>query len=142
VLPLPQKTHGRQIMLVADEDVARSSDWPGSFMWFIDIEDETNPVPLSTFQLESVDGTPRPPRSGCHQPVEEFEGTDIPVAWFSEGLRIVDASNPHHPKEVAYFVPPVPKDQERVQSNDVCLDSRGLIYLVDRYRGLHIVERT
>ncbi|MDH5747942.1 MAG: hypothetical protein OEY85_01395 [Rhodospirillales bacterium] len=141
VLPLPRRLQGRDVMLVADEDVARPDDWPGAFMWLIDIEDETNPVPLSTFQLDHVDGSSRPPRSGCHQPVEEFEGTEIPVAWFSEGLRIVDVSNPHSPKETAYFVPPVPEGEERVQSNDVCLDDRGLIYLIDRCRGLHILER-
>jgi hypothetical protein len=28
-----------------------------------------------------------------------------------------------------------------VQSNDVCFDDRGLIYLIDRTRGLHILER-
>ena len=71
----------------------------------------------------------------------DFEGVEFPVAWFAEGLRIVNVANPHHPTEVGYFVPPVPEGQERVQSNDVCLDDRGLIYLVDRYRGLHILER-
>jgi hypothetical protein len=29
---------------------------------------------------------------------------------------------------------------ERVSSNDVTVDSRGLIYLVDRVRGLDIIE--
>lgn len=141
VLPLPEKPHGRSVLLVADEDVARPKDYPGAFIWFMDIEDETNPVPISTFQLEHIDGTPRPVASGCHQPVEDFEGVEFPVAWFAEGLRIVNVANPHHPKEVGHFVPPVPPGQERVQSNDVCLDERGLIYLVDRYRGLHILER-
>jgi len=28
-----------------------------------------------------------------------------------------------------------------VQSNDVTVDERGLIYLLDRVRGLHILER-
>ena len=32
--------------------------------------------------------------------------------------------------------------QERVQSNDVTVDDRGLIYLLDRVRGLSILERT
>ena len=30
----------------------------------------------------------------------------------------------------------------RVQSNDVTTDDRGLIYLLDRLRGLTILERT
>jgi len=29
-----------------------------------------------------------------------------------------------------------------IQINNVEVDDRGLIYLIDRYRGLHIVERT
>jgi hypothetical protein len=107
----------------------------------MDLINETNPVPISTFQLDYVDGKPRPLTSGCHQPVEEFEDDDIPVAWFSEGLHVVNVSNPHRPVEVAHFVPPVPPGQKRVQSNDLCLDDRGLIYLVDRFRGLHILER-
>jgi hypothetical protein len=28
-----------------------------------------------------------------------------------------------------------------VCSNDVCVDDRGLMYLVDRGRGVHILER-
>jgi hypothetical protein len=28
-----------------------------------------------------------------------------------------------------------------LQSNDVTVDDRGLIYLLDRVRGLHILER-
>ena len=31
---------------------------------------------------------------------------------------------------------------DRVSSNDVTVDDRGLIYLLDRRRGLTIVERT
>ena len=39
-------------------------------------------------------------------------------------------------------MPPVPPGAKRVQSNDVCFDDRGLIYLIDRTRGLHILERS
>lgn len=142
VVAMPQTIQGRQFMLVADEDIRRPEDVPGAFVWLYDIEDETNPVPVSTFQLPWIDGAPRPERSGCHQPVEEFEGTEVPVAWFSEGVRVIDFANPHRPGEVAYLVPDPLGGQERIQSNDVYLDDRGLIYVIDRFRGLHIVERT
>ena len=46
------------------------------------------------------------------------------------------------PTEVGHYLPDVPRGCERVSSNDVTLDSRGLIYLVDRQRGIDIVERT
>jgi hypothetical protein len=68
--------------------------------------------------------------------------TEIPFAWFAYGLRIVDVKNPHAPREVAHFMPDVPEGTDRVSSNDLTLDDRGLIYLLDRRRGLTIVERT
>ena len=42
--------------------------------------------------------------------------------------------------EVGYYVPDVPEGCERVSSNDVTIDARGLIYLVDRQRGIDIIE--
>ena len=108
----------------------------------VDITDEKHPQPISTFQVEDMPNTPQPRMTGCHQPCEIVTGTEIPVAWFAYGLRIIDISKPHALKEVAYYVPDVPPGSERVQSNDVTVDDRGLIYLLDRVRGLHILERT
>jgi hypothetical protein len=79
--------------------------------------------------------------SGCHQPSERFTGTVIPFAWFAQGLRLVDISDPFAPREVGHFLPS-PLDGERVSSNDVTIDDRGLIYLVDRIRGVDIIETT
>ena len=132
---------GRQIMLVADEDVLRVGAGVPAFLWVVDITDETRPVPFASFQVDGLDGSPQPEYTGCHQPCEEVRGTEIPVAWFAHGLRIVDIANPRAPREVASFVPPVAEGAERVCSNDVCYDSRGLLYLIDRHRGLHILER-
>src|SRR4029078_1631635 len=139
---LPFPLHGKRIMLAADEDVAKTAPGPPSFMWLGDIPHERHPVPISTFQVTGVDGEPQPEFTGCHQPCEKVTGTEIPVAWFAYGLRIIDISNPHSMKEVAYYMPDVPPGSDRVQSNDVTMDDRGLIYLLDRVRGLHILERT
>jgi len=38
-------------------------------------------------------------------------------------------------------MPDVPSGTQRVCSNDVYVDHRGLIYLIDRNRGLSILER-
>jgi len=143
-LRIPFKIKGRDFMVVTDEDVFRQEDYhpyPASFMWLVDITDEKHPMPISTFQVESIPDTPQPRMTGCHQPCEIVTGTEIPVAWFAQGLRIVDIANPHALKEVAYFMPDVPPGSDRVQSNDVTVDDRGLIYLLDRVRGLHILER-
>ena len=53
----------------------------------------------------------------------------------------MDIADPHAPREVAHFLPAVPEGSSRVSSNDVWVDERGLIYLIDRGRGLHILER-
>ncbi len=140
-LPLPFPLHGRRIMLAADEDVAKTAPGPPSFMWLVDITDERHPVPISTFQVPGVDGEPQPEFTGCHQPCERVTGTEIPVAWFAHGLRVVDVANPHAPREVAHFLPEPPAGHSRVSSNDVEVDGRGLLYLIDRGRGLHILER-
>jgi hypothetical protein len=91
--------------------------------------------------VDEEDGSPKQDYTGLHQFCEEIRSTEIPIAWFAHGLRVVDIANPHAPKEVASFMPDVPAGAARVQSNDVCFDDRGLIYLIDRTRGLHILER-
>ncbi len=141
-LPIPFDIRGRRYVLVADEDVFRPTDAVPAFMWMVDITDETRPVPVGSFQVEGIEGKPQhPTMTACHQPCEKVTGTEIPFAWFSRGLRIIDIANPHTPREVAHFMPDVPEGSDRVQSNDVTLDDRGLIYLLDRLRGLTIVER-
>ena len=141
-LPVPFALRGRRVMLVADEDVVRLGPASPSFLWIVDITDETRPIPFASFQVGEEDGTPKQDYTGLHQFSEEVRGTEIPIAWFAHGLRIVDIANPHAPRETASFMPPVLVGAARVQSNDVCYDDRGLIYLIDRTRGLHILERT
>ena len=141
-LPIPRKLKGRDIMVVADEDVAKLRPHAPAFSWIYDITDETNPLPISTFQVPGLDpdGAPQPPMTGCHQPSERFSGSIIPFAWFAQGLRLVDIADPFAPKEVGHFLPDPPAGAERSSSNDVTIDDRGIIYLIDRIRGVDIIE--
>ncbi|HKH01194.1 MAG TPA: hypothetical protein VKB08_10805 [Bradyrhizobium sp.] len=143
-LRMPQKLRGRDIMVVADEDVAKLWPAPPSFAWIYDITNERTPTPVATFQVPGLDpdGTPQPPMTGCHQPSERFIGNILPFAWFAQGLRLVDISDPFQPREVGHYLPEPPLGAERASSNDVTVDERGLIYLVDRVRGLDIIETT
>ena len=138
---VPFPINGRKLMLVADEDVAKIGVGPPAFLWLVDITDETRPTPFSSFQLDHLGDKEAPPMTGCHQCVEKITSAEVPVAWFANGLRVVDISKPHAPKEVARYVPDTPPGSRRVSSNDVFVDERGLIYLLDRVRGLHILER-
>ena len=145
LVPIPFAIHGQRWMLVADEDVlpkklAEPCQMPAA-LWMVNITDEKKPVPFSSFQVEGLDGTVHPEQTGCHQPVEHIRGMEVPCAWFNQGLRIVDISNPRCMKEVASYLPDPAPGQTKVVSNDVFQDDRGLIYLADRYGGLSIVER-
>ena len=92
--------------------------------------------------MDGVDpeGAPAPTMSGCHQPSERFSGTVIPFAWFAQGLRLVDVADPFRMREAGHYRPNPPRGFERVSSNDVTIDSRGLVYLVDRQRGIDIIQ--
>lgn len=141
-LPVPQLLKGRKIMVVADEDVAKLRPSPPAFTWIYDITDERLPLPIATFQVPGLDrdGSPQPAMTGCHQPSERFTGTVIPFAWFAQGLRLVDIADPFAPREVGHFLPDPPAGEERASSNDVTIDDRGLIYLIDRINGVDIIE--
>jgi hypothetical protein len=141
-LVVPQPLKGRKVMVVADEDVAKLRPSPPSFAWIYDITDETNPLPIATFQVPGLDphGAPQPQMMGCHQPSERFRGTVIPFAWFAQGLRLVDISDPFAPQEVGHYLPDPPPGETTASSNDVTIDDRGLIYLVDRIEGVDIIE--
>ena len=141
-LAMPERIKGRDIMVVADEDVAKLWDCPPAFTWIYDISTETNPVPISTFQVPDldVDGSPQPPMMGCHQPSEKIVGNIIPFAWFAQGLRLIDISDPYQPKEAGFFKPDAPPGFELASTNDVTVDDRGLIYIIDRQNGVDIIE--
>lgn len=141
-LPIPQKLKNRSIMVMAQEDVAKLYPSPPAFAWVYDITEERLPTPISTIHVADVDwdGSPREQMTGCHQPSERFNGTIIPFAWFAQGLRIVDIADPFAPKEIGHYVPDAPQGFQRVSSNDVTIDQRGLIYLLDRQRGIDIIE--
>ncbi|MFE0753603.1 LVIVD repeat-containing protein [Inquilinus sp. NPDC058860] len=141
-LPVPQLLKGRKIMVVADEDVAKLRPSPPAFTWIYDITEERLPLPIATFQVPGLDpdGAPQPAMTGCHQPSERFTGTVIPFAWFAQGLRLVDIADPFAPREVGHFLPDPPAGEERASSNDVTIDDRGLIYLIDRINGVDIIE--
>jgi hypothetical protein len=140
-VPVPFEINGRKLLVVADEDVFHLFPGPPAFIWIVDITYEERPVPFATFQIDALDGTPQPKATGCHQPIEKITGTEIPAAWFAHGMRIIDIGLPRAPREVAYFVPDPAPGEKRPSSNDVFVDDRGLIYLVDRVRGFHILER-
>ncbi|MNC91827.1 hypothetical protein D3C83_81550 [compost metagenome] len=55
-------------------------------------------------------------------------------------MRIVDIADPTAPQEVGYFIPEPAPGKVAPQTNDVDVDEKGLVYIVDRYSGFDILE--
>jgi hypothetical protein len=141
VLPLFEKN----LLVVSDESTQdAAADWP-KLVWIVDAREESNLVPISTCPLPPPeDFAHRGGRYGAHN---LHENRPAPGSWISEtvvvgtffngGVRAFDVSDPFRPQEVAYHVPPTPRNSTRgaIQLNDVFVDERGIVYSVDRFTG-------
>jgi hypothetical protein len=138
----------RPYLIVTDEARASKKYWDSQFMWIVDIRDETNPVPLSTWFPEREKYFDREGRFGAHNIVEHI-AADGPlkdivfITYFNAGLRAVDVSDVLRPREVGFYLPARADGQREIQANDVGTDKYGRLYLIDRWDGgMHIVEYT
>ncbi len=136
-LPIPWKLLDRDILVVADEEAVKKRPDPPAFLWFYDITDEKQPIPISTHFLPRVDA---PGKVGAHQPAEQVYDNILFVTYFSAGLRMLDISNPYAPEEIGYYVPRPGKGQKAPMSNDVFRRDDAMLFLIDRFDGLEILE--
>jgi hypothetical protein len=151
VMPVSERIKGRRIAVAIDEeDQAQSANEEqarrGRAHACILTFDATDPAaikPLGQFQVSELDSPfSRTPgaRFGAHQFCERVSGTIVYATWFGGGLRVLDVADPFSPKELGWFIPEPVGGRSAPQTNDVALDERGLIYLVDRNVGFDIVE--
>ena len=141
VLPVRIPVAGRRIAVAVDEEHEHIPGQPHAGLWVFDVTDLGNIRPLSLFQVSELDSPwSRRGRFGAHQFQEHLSDTLVYVTWFAGGLRIVDVADPTLPREVGHFIPEPGAGQTSPQSNDVDVDKRGLIYLLDRDQGLDILE--
>ena len=107
-LPVPFPLRGRRVMLVADEDVVR----PGRLAGLpLAGRHHRRDAPDSVRELPGRGGGrhAKPDYTGLHQLCEEIRSTEIPIAWFAHGLRIVDIAEPARAARGRLFMPPVPE---------------------------------
>jgi hypothetical protein len=129
----------------------------------VDVTDETKPLSVANYQVREADGAfcERGGRFGAHASHENF----TPIyyrrvmffSWFNAGVRAVDIRDPYRPREIASYIPATTEKTaarclktaagERckiaIQTNNVEVDDRGYIYIVDRANtGMHILELT
>jgi hypothetical protein len=144
-LPISRKIRDRNWLIVFQESLLPYNQEGLKLMWIVDISEEENPVSVSTFMVPTKGYELNKGRFGPHQPHEDLNASDdlIYAAWFSGGLRIINIANPYRPSEVGHYLPPIPKNQEFIQTNDAFVDDRGLVYIIDRLnRGLDILRYT
>jgi hypothetical protein len=137
--------------------------------FLVDITSEAAPWNLSTFRVPDADFCGKGGRFGAHAMTELFYppyyGKLAIFSWFNAGTRIFDMRDPFAVQEVAYFIPApnentmafcadgvshpagdpkiTPACTKVIQTNNVELDDRGLIYSADRAgTGLHIIRLT
>ena len=138
--------------------------------FLVDISNEATPWPISTFRVPENPGDycGRGGRFGTHAVAESFYppyyGKIAIFSWFNAGTRVFDIRDPFAVQEVAYFIPApnkftmsfcpedgvshpagdpkiTPSCQKVIETNNVEVDDRGLIYSADRAgSGLHIMR--
>jgi hypothetical protein len=151
VMPLPARIGGRRIAVSIDEEdqaqsaseeQARRGRLHAGLATF-DVSDPAAIKPLGLFEVSELDSPfarMEGARFGAHQFHEAMTGTLVYAVWFSAGLRIIDVADPAAPREVGCFIPEPAGGHNAPQSNDVMLDERGLIHMVDRRVGFDILE--
>ena len=153
----------RDFIAVVDESLVNECQEARQMLWIADITTESRPFGVATFTVPEASGDfcSRGGRFGTHSSNENFTPIYYKrilfLAHFNAGVRAVDVRDPYHPREVAYFIPPITAKTEprcvkvagvdrckvAIQTNNVEVDDRGYIYIVDRANsGLHILELT
>jgi len=154
----------RNFVVVTDEQIANECQEARQFVWFVDVTVEKHPISVATWGAHESPGDfcSRGGRFGTHASNESMTSIYYKrlmfFSHFNAGVRAVDIRDPYHPTEVGYFIPAVTENTDKrcvkldngeqhckvaIQTNNVEVDDRGYIYIVDRANtGMHILELT
>ncbi len=142
ILKVPFPVSGRDIAVGADEEHDHIPGQLHAGLWVFDTADRAAIKPIGMFHLSELASpyTTKGQRFGMHQFQEHLEDTRLYCAWFGGGLRVIDIKDPTLPTEVGFYIPEPVGGQPAPQTNDVDTDARGLVYIIDRFRGFDILE--
>jgi hypothetical protein len=148
-LPLP----GRKLAVVADESNADNCAKGIFHTWVVDVQASDNPVPIATLPTPADRDYCRLGNFGPHNLHENRPGSfqseeTIFATYHNAGLRVFDIRDQFEPKEIAYWVPPLPKKlvdprpniAVAAQTCDAYVSPDGIIYLSDWNAGMHVLE--
>src|SRR6516162_9037555 len=145
------KSPVRDIVMIVDEEILNECQEPRQMVWFADVTIETRPMVVSSYTASEASGNfcQRGGRFGAHSSNEfiapMYDKKLVFVTFFNGGVRAVDIRDPYHPKEAGYFVPAITDKTDKrcikvdgkerckvaIQSNNLDVDDRGYIYVVD-----------
>jgi hypothetical protein len=150
-------------LLVPGETFGNECQETRQMLRIFDITTESKPVGISTWTVPEASGNfcSRGGRFGSHSTNENFTPIYykrvVFLSHFNAGVRALDIRDPYHPKEIAYYIPAITDKTDKrcvgtgaderckiaIQTNNVEVDDRGYIYIVDRANtGMHILELT
>jgi hypothetical protein len=161
----------RDFVVITDEAIQKECLEGRQMVWVVDITTETRPFGVSSFTVPEASGNfcSRGGRFGTHSSNENMTPLYYKrlmfFAHFNAGVRVLDVRNPFALKEVAYYIPAMTEstvvletpaaqragglpftavsEKRAIQTNNVEVDDRGYIYIVDRANtGMHILELT
>ena len=168
-MPLPEFAKDAQgavgdFVMIVDEQIVNECRETRQRVWFADVTAEAKPFGVSSFNVPEKSGNfcSRGGRFGSHSPNENqppmYAKRLVFVAWFNAGVRAIDIRDPYNPREVGYYIPAktgktdkrcvkMQDGKERckvaIQTNNLEVDDRGYIYIVDRANtGMHILRVT
>jgi hypothetical protein len=160
----------RDFVVITDESIRKACQEARQMVWFVDVTTETKPFGVASWTVPEASGNfcARGGRFGTHSSNEStapvYYGRVMFFAHFNAGVRALDVRDPFLPHEIAWFIPamtpqtvvldtPAGQDappagveaagRRAIQTNNVEVDERGYIYIVDRANtGMHILELT
>jgi hypothetical protein len=145
-------------VVLTSESLAEECREPRQKAWMVDVSTGDRPRIAASWTVDDPGGEfcRRGGRFGTHSSNESFSRIYykriVFFAHFNAGVRAVDIRDPYHPQEIGYFIPAANGNTNRrcgsdgrcvgvIQTNNVEVDGRGYIYIVDRAgAGLHILE--
>jgi hypothetical protein len=148
-LPLP----GRQLAVIADEANAQQCA-KGIFHTFVlDVRAPENPVPIATLPTPRDRdycslGTFGPHNLHENRPGSMQSEEIIFATYNNAGVRVFDIRDQFAPKEIAYWVPPIPAKLIDPRPNialdaktaDLFVTAEGLMFVSDWNAGMHVLE--
>jgi hypothetical protein len=151
----------RDFVVITNESTANECREARQMVWIADITTEAKPFGVSNWTVPEASGNfcGRGGRFGTHSSNENltliYYKRVMFFAHFNAGVRAVDIRDPFNPKEIGYYIPAITEKTDKrcvtiagserckvaIQTNNVEVDERGYIYIVDRANtGMHILE--